>query len=71
MHRGLAMSNQNLKNIFFLLFYLFTFLPLKGFFTFLPLKSTTAGNTERSSDSCKEGYCNLQNCFPSIYFHIF
>lgn len=31
----------------------------------------TAGNSERSSDSCKEGYCNLQNCFPSIYFHIF
>ena len=37
---------------------------------FLPLKSTD-GNSERSSDSCKEGYCNLQNCFPSIYFHIF
>ena len=29
----------------------------------------TAGNSERSSDGCKEGDCNLQNCFPSIYFH--
>ena len=25
MHRGFAMSNQNLKNIFFLPFYFFTF----------------------------------------------
>ena len=44
-----------------LFFYLFTLLPLKS----------AAGNTERSSDSCKDGYCNLQNCFPSICFHIF
>ena len=69
------MSNQNLKNIFF---YLFTFkeqpcwlnIPL-GFFTFLPflpLKSA-AGNSERSSDGCKDGDCNLQNRFPSICFH--
>ena len=35
---------------------------------FLPLKST-AGNSERSSDSCKEGYCNLQNRLPGICFH--
>ena len=34
----------------------------------LPLKSA-AGNSERSSDGCKDGDCNLQNCFPSIYFH--
>ena len=40
-------------------FYLFTFLPLKS----------TAGNSERSSDGCKDGDCNLQNCFPSICFH--
>lgn len=67
------MSNQNLKNIFF--FYLFTFkeqpcwlnIPL-GFFTFLPLKSA-AGNSERSSDGCKDGDSNLQNRFPSICFH--
>lgn len=51
---GFAMSNQNLKNIFF--------------FTFLPLKST-AGNSERSSDGCEEGDCNLQNRFPGICFH--
>jgi len=37
-------------------------------FTFLPLKST-AGNSERSSDGCKDGDCNLQNRFPSICFH--
>ena len=29
----------------------------------------TAGNSERSSDSCKEGYCNLQNRLPGICFH--
>ena len=45
------MSNQKLKNIFF-----------------LPLKSA-AGNSERSSDGCKDGDCNLQNRFPSICFH--
>ena len=38
------------------------------FFTFLPLKSA-AGNSERSSDGCKDGDCNLQNRFPSICFH--
>ena len=53
------MSNQNLKNIFFLPFYFFTFLPLKS----------AAGNSERSSDGCKDGDCNLQNRFPSVYFH--
>jgi len=82
MHRGLCYVESKFKKH---LFYLFTFkeqpcwlnIPLGFFtflpfylFTFLPLKST-AGNSERSSDSCKEGYCNLQNCFPSIYFHIF
>ena len=56
---GFAMSNQNLKNIFFLPFYFFTFLPLKS----------AAGNSERSSDGCKDGDCNLQNRFPSVYFH--
>ena len=35
---------------------------------FLPLK-TTAGNSERSSDGCKDGDSNLQNRFPSICFH--
>lgn len=40
----------------------FTFLP------FLPLKSA-AGNSERSSDGCEEGDCNLQNRFPGICFH--
>ena len=43
----------------FLPFYLFTFLPLKS----------AAGNSERSSDGCKDGDCNLQNRFPSICFH--
>ena len=56
MHRG------------FLLFYLFTFLPFY-FFTFLPLKAATASYTECGSDSCEEGDCNLQNCFPGTYFH--
>lgn len=46
---GFAMSNQNLKNIFFL--------------------HATAGNSERSSDGCEEGDCNLQNRFPGICFH--
>ena len=45
------------------------FLPFY-FFTFLLLKAT-AGNSERSSDGCEEGDCNLQNRFPGIYFHIF
>ena len=44
-----------------------TFLPFY-FFTFLPLKAT-AGNSERSSDGCEEGDCNLQNSFPGICFH--
>ena len=47
----------------------FTFLPFY-FFTFLLLKAT-AGNSERSSDGCEEGDCNLQNRFPGICFHIF
>ena len=38
------------------------------FFTFLLLKAT-AGNSERSSDGCEEGDCNLQNRFPGICFH--
>ena len=61
MHRGLCYVESKFKKHLFFPFYLFTFLPLKS----------TAGNSERSSDSCKDGYCNLQNCFPSIYFHIF
>jgi len=45
---------------FFLLFYLFTF---------LPLKAAAACYTECGSDGCKEGDCNLQNCFPGTCFH--
>lgn len=56
MHRGLCYAESKFKKHLFLLF------------TFLPLKST-AGNSERSSDGCKDGYCNLQNRFPSICFH--
>ena len=41
---------------------------LRLFFTFLLLKAT-AGNSERSSDGCEEGDCNLQNRFPGICFH--
>ena len=75
MHRGLCYVESKFKKHLF-----FTFLPLKsslaakiplGFFylfTFLPLK-TAAGNSERSSDGCKDGDCNLQNRFPSVYFH--
>ena len=62
MHRGLCyVESKFKKHLFFtfLLFYLFTFLPLKS----------AAGNSERSSDGCKDGDCNLQNRFPSIYFH--
>ena len=73
MHRGLCyVESKFKKHLFFLplksslagltsarLFYLFTFLPLK----------TAAGNSERSSDGCKDGDCNLQNRFPSVYFH--
>ena len=55
MHRGLCYVESEFKK----LFYLFTFLPLK----------TAAGNSERSSDGCKDGDCNLQNCFPSVCFH--
>ena len=29
----------------------------------------TAGTSERSSDGCEDGDCNLQNRFPSICFH--
>ena len=74
MHRGLCYVESKFKKLFF------TFLPLKSslagltsrwafyLFTFLPLKST-AGNSERSSDGCKDGDCNLQNRFPGICFH--
>ena len=73
MHRGLCYVESKFKKHLF--FYLFTFkeqpcwlnIPL-GFFTFLSLKSA-AGNSERSSDGCKDGDCNLQNRFPSVYFH--
>ena len=44
------------------------FLPFY-FFTFLPLKAAAACYTEGGSDSCKEGDCNLQNCFPGTCFH--
>ena len=54
--RALLCRIKILKTSFF---YLFTFLPLKS----------TAGNSERSSDGCKDGDCNLQNRFPSICFH--
>ena len=59
MHRGLCYVESKFKKHLFLLFYLFTFLPLKA----------AAGNSERSSDGCKDGDCNLQNCFPSVCFH--
>ena len=59
MHRGLCHVESELKKHLFLPFYLFTFLPLKS----------TAGNSERSSDGCEEGDCNLQNRFPGICFH--
>ena len=60
MHRGLCyVESKFKKHLFFLPFYLFTFLPLKS----------TAGNSERSSDGCEEGDCNLQNRFPGICFH--
>ena len=45
------------------LFYLFTLLP------FYLLKAATASYTECGSDGCKEGDCNLQNCFPGTCFH--
>ena len=56
MHRGLCYVESKFKKHLF--------------FTFLPLKST-AGNSERSSDGCKDGDCNLQNRFPSVCFHNF
>ena len=56
MHRGLCYVESKFKKH---LFYLFTFLPLKS----------AAGNSERCSDGCKDGDSNLQNRFPSIYFH--
>ena len=46
----------------------FTFLPFY-LFTFLPLNSAAACYTECGSDGCKEGDCNLQNCFPGTCFH--
>ena len=36
---------------------------------FLPLNSAAACYTEGGSDGCKEGDCNLQNCFPGTCFH--
>ena len=54
MHRGLYYVESKFKK--------------HHFFTFLPLKAA-AGNSERSSDGCKDGDCNLQNRFPSICFH--
>ena len=50
----------------FLPFYLFTFLP---FYLFYLLKAAAACYTEGGSDGCKEGDCNLQNCFPGTCFH--
>ena len=44
------------------------FLPFY-FFTFLLLKAAAASYTEGGSDGCKEGDCNLQNCFPGTCFH--
>ena len=41
----------------------------KVLFTFLPLNSAAASYTEGGSDGCKEGDCNLQNCFPCTCFH--
>ena len=41
----------------------------KVLFTFLPLNSAAASYTECGSDGCKEGDCNLQNCFPCTCFH--
>ena len=40
-----------------------------GLFTFLPLKAAAACHTEGGSDGCKEGDCNLQNCFSGTCFH--
>ena len=57
MHRGLYYVESKFKKHHF--FYLFTFLPLKS----------AACNSERSSDGCKDGDCNLQNRFPSVCFH--
>ena len=54
MHRGLCYVESKFKKDLF--------------FTFLPLKSA-AGNSERCSDGCKDGDCNLQNRFPSVCFH--
>ena len=78
MHRGLCYVESKFKKHLFFTFLPFTFkeqpcwlnIPLGFFylFTFLPLKSA-AGNSERSSDGCKDGDCNLQNRFPSICFH--
>ena len=70
MHRGLCYVESKFKKHLF-----FTFLPLKSSLArltsreaFLPLTST-AGNSERSSNGCKDGDSNLQNRFPSICFH--
>ena len=47
---------------------LFTFL-LFYLFTFLPLKAAAASYTECGSDSCEKRDCDLQNCFPGTCFH--
>ena len=60
MHRGLCYVESKFKKHLFLPFY---------FFTFLPLKAAAACYTEGGSDGCKEGDCNLQNCFPGTCFH--
>ena len=59
MHRGLCYVESKIKKHLF--FYLFTFLPLKS----------AAGNSERSSDGCKDGDCNLQIVFQVFAFIIF
>ena len=42
---------------------------LRFFLPFYFLNSAAACYTEGGSDGCKEGDCNLQNCFPGTCFH--
>ena len=42
---------------------------LRFFLPFYLLKAAAACYTEGGSDGCKEGDCNLQNCFPGTCFH--
>ena len=42
---------------------------LRFFLPFYLLNSAAACYTEGGSDGCKEGDCNLQNCFPGTCFH--